>query len=84
MDSLFYNPILDRDTHLRDRIAELDPDMNHLNYIGNCEFSTVDELNERFFANLSFSVLHLNARSLVKNHEDFDICWLILIINFQC
>ena len=70
MDSLFYNPILDRDTHLRARIADLDPDMNHLNYIGNCEFSTVDELNERLFANLSFSVLHLNARSLVKNHED--------------
>ena len=70
MDSLFYNPILDCDTHLRDRIADLDPDMNHFNYIGNCEFSTVDELNERFFANLSFSVLHLNARSLVKNHED--------------
>ena len=44
MDSLFYNPILDCDTHLRDRIADLDPDMNHFNYIGNCEFSTVDEL----------------------------------------
>ena len=48
----------------------LHPDMNHFNYIGNCELSTVDELNERFFANLSFSVLHLNARSLVKNHKD--------------
>ena len=70
MDSLFYNPIFDRDTYLRDRIADLDPDVNHLNYTGNCEFSTVDELNERLSTNLNFSIFHLNVRSLVKNHED--------------
>jgi len=70
MDSLFYNPIFDRDTYLRDRIADLDPDVNHSNYTGNCEFSTVDELNERLSTNLNFSIFHLNVRSLVKNHED--------------
>ena len=56
MDSLFYNPIFDRDTHLRDRTADLDPDVNHLNYTGNCEFSAVDELNERLSTTLNFSI----------------------------
>ena len=70
MDSLFYNPIFDRGTYLCDRIADLDPDVNHLNYTGNCKFSTVDKLNERLSTNLNFSIFHLNVRSLVKNHED--------------
>ena len=49
MDSLFYNPIFDRDTSFCDRIADLDSDVNHFNHTENCEFSTVDELNERLF-----------------------------------
>ena len=65
MDSLFYNPILDCDTHLRDRIADLDPDMNHLNYIGNCEFSTVD-------INHKFSVLAI-TETWIKDDEPYDL-----------
>ena len=71
LESLFFNPILDHNTSLSDHMADLDPDTNNQNFIGNSTYETVDNLNEQISAELdSFSIFHLNARSLVKNHEN--------------
>ena len=71
LESLFFNPILDHNASLSDHMADLDPDTNNENFIGNSTYETVDNLNEQISAELdSFSIFHLNARSLVKNHEN--------------
>ena len=71
LESLFFNPILYHNTSLSDHMADLDRDTNNQNFIGNSTYETVDNVNEQISAELdSFSIFHLNARSLVKNHKN--------------
>ena len=69
---LFFNPILDQHSSLSDPNSNLDPDLNNQNYASSssyCNYETAADLNGAIGGNnlISFSLFHLNARSLVKN-----------------
>ena len=70
----FFNPILDLHSILTDPNGDLDPDVNNQNYDSSanyCNYETAGDLNEVIGSNslISFSLFHLNARSLVKNQD---------------
>ena len=67
----FFNPILDLHSTLTDPNGDLDPDVNNQNYDSSanyCNYETAEDLNEVIGSNnlISFSLFHLNARSLLK------------------
>ena len=72
LETLFFNPILDQHSSLSDPNSDLDPDLNNQNYASSssyCNYETAADLNGAIGGNnlISFSLFHLNARSLVKN-----------------
>ena len=74
LETLFFNPILDQHSTLSDPNSDLDPDLNNLNYASSasyCNYETAEDLNGVIGGNnlISFSLFHLNARSLVKNQD---------------
>ena len=71
LDSLFFNPILDQHSCLSDPNNDLDPDLNIQNVAKFCNYETAEDLNGVIdgSSSISFSLLHLNAPSLVKNQE---------------
>ena len=74
LETLFFNPILDQHSTLSDPNSDLDPDLNNQNYasLANyCNYETAEDLNGVIGCNklISFSLFHLNARSLFKNQD---------------
>ena len=74
LETLFFNPILDQHSSLSDPNSHLDPDLNNQNYaslVSCCNYETTEDLNGVIGGNnlISFSLFHLNARSLVKNED---------------
>ena len=72
----FFNPILDQHSSLSNPNSDLDPDLNNQNYASSasyCNYETAEDLNWVIGGNnlTSFSLFHLNARSLVKNQDAF-------------
>ena len=59
---------------LNDPNSDLDPDLNNQSYASlasYCNYKTAEDLNGVIVGNklISFSLFHLNARSLVKNQD---------------
>ena len=74
LETLFFNPILDQHSSFSDPNSDLDPDLNNQNYASSasyCNYETAEDLNGVIGGNnlISFSLFHLNARSLVKNQD---------------
>ena len=74
LEIFFFNPILDKHSTLSDPNSDLDPDLNNQSYArlaSYCKYETAEDLNGVIGGNklLSFSLFHLNARSLVKNQD---------------
>ena len=74
MKHFFFNPILDQHSTLSDPNSGLDPDLNNQNYASLANYynnETAEDLNGVIGGNnlISFSLFHLNARSLVKNQD---------------
>ena len=74
LETLFFNPILDQHSTLSDPNSDLDPDLNNQNYASfanYCNYETAEDLNGVIGGSklISFSLFHLNARSLVKNQD---------------
>ena len=70
LETLFSNPILDQHSSLSDPNSGLEPDLNNQNYASSanyCNCETAENLTAVIGGNnlLSFSLFHLNARSLV-------------------
>ena len=71
---LFFNPILDQHSSLSDPNSDLNPDLNNQNYASSASYynyETAEDLNGVIGGNnlISFSLFHLNARSLVNNQD---------------
>ena len=76
LETLFFqsNSFLDQHSTLSDPNSDLDPDLNNQNYASSasyCNYETAEDLNGVIGGNnlISFSLFHLNARSLVKNQD---------------
>ena len=74
LETLFFIPILDQHSTLSDPNSDLDPDLNNQNYASlasYCNYETAEDLNGVIGGNklISFSLFHLNSRSLVKNQD---------------
>ena len=72
LETLFLNSTFDQHSTLSDPNGDLDPDVNNQNYNDSsanyCNYETAEDLNEVIGSNnlISFSLFHLNARSLLK------------------
>ena len=74
LETLFFNPILDKQSNLSDPNSDLDPDLNNQNYASSASYynyETAEDLNGVIGGNnlISFSLFDLNARSLVNNQD---------------
>ena len=77
LETPFFNPILDQHSSLSDPNSDLDPDLNNQNYASSASYynyETAENLNGVIGGNnlISFSLFHLNARSLVNNQDDLE------------
>ena len=55
-------------------LNSIDPVDNHYNFLADveCKYYSVDELNQSFDYNShTFSILHFNIRSYLKNYDEF-------------
>ena len=71
LECLYFNPITNCNTVIS---SDIDPDTNFLNLTSKCSYYNEPELNELIGNKkdaINFSLLHLNARSLLKNFDKF-------------
>ena len=68
IESFSFNPLGNGNVVLS---KEIDPDNNFLNSTYKCNYYNESELNDLISQDSSFSLLHLNARSLVRNFDKF-------------
>ena len=71
LECLYFNPISNCDTVIS---SDIDPDSNFLNLTSKCSYYNEQELNDLIGNKkdaINFSLLHLNARSLLKNFDKF-------------
>ena len=71
LECLYFNPISNCNTVIS---SDIDPDSNFLNLTSKCSYYNEQELNDLIGNKkdaINFSLLHLNARSLLKNFDKF-------------
>ena len=71
LECLYFNPISNCNTVIS---SDIDPDSNFLILTSKCSYYNEPELNDLIGNNkdaINFSLLHLNARSLLKNFDKF-------------
>ena len=68
LECLFFNPLSNNNFVMSN---EIDPDNNFLNSTYKCNYYNESELNELVSQDISLSLLHLNACSLIRNFDKF-------------